>query len=214
MQEIRERARTNLPTVLLTLLSIVQALALEFLWSFTRENPQLYSMTWESSLLWTQLVTTLLGLILIWIVYASHVMRLRWVPTTSDSIYPFVIGVLEFTMIELLGVTKIGGWMMCFATIFGLMVWISHRTMRRARLDGQNDMFFANFGRAQPRDFYTPIAIVALGIVGGAYVQYAESTGVLAFACILATLAAVLYQFRIAANFWARSLSDDWSNSK
>lgn len=30
MQEIRDRARANLPTVLLTLLSIVQALALEF----------------------------------------------------------------------------------------------------------------------------------------------------------------------------------------
>lgn len=38
MQELRERARANLPTVLLTLLSIVQALALEILWTHVREN--------------------------------------------------------------------------------------------------------------------------------------------------------------------------------
>ena len=51
MQEIRDRARANLPTVLLTLLSIVQALALEFLWSYIKETPGLLEASfWERSL--------------------------------------------------------------------------------------------------------------------------------------------------------------------
>ena len=80
MEEIRNRARANLPTVLLTLLSIVQALALEFLWGYFKETPDLLDVSWVNMLVWVQLTATLIGLVLIWIVYASHVIRLRWVP--------------------------------------------------------------------------------------------------------------------------------------
>ena len=91
MEEIRNRARANLPTVLLTLLSIVQALALEFLWAFLKDTPELLAFSWLNMRVWVQVAATLIGLILIWIVYASHVMRFRWVPTTTDSVYPFAI---------------------------------------------------------------------------------------------------------------------------
>lgn len=210
MQEIRERARANLPTVLLTLLSIVQALALEFLWTFTRDNPQVWEMTWISLLTWLQLAASFLGLVLIWVVYASHVMRLRWVPTTTDSIYPFAIGLLEFVLIELLGAEHFGGWMISYAAIFALMVWISHRTMRRARLDGQNEQFFNNLQPAEPKDFYGAIAGVIVMATFGAYVAATNNTGVVALIGILATALIALYQFRMAAYFWERSLSDDW----
>ncbi len=212
MEEFRNRARANLPTVLLTLLSIVQALALEFLWSYISETPELLGASWANALMWLQLATTLIGLVLIWVVYASHVMRLRWVPTTTDSVYPFAIGLLEFIMIELLGPGRIGQWLLCFALIFALMVWVSHRTMRRARGDGANDAFFGSMAPAKFRDFYPAIGMI--GGMAGAGIYLIENNGAGAFAWVAVGFTACLaiYQFRITAIFWERSLSDDWPN--
>lgn len=212
MQEIRERARANLPTVLLTLLSIVQALALEFLWTFIRDNPHVWELNWISMLTWIQLASTFLGLVLIWVVYASHVMRLRWVPTTTDSIYPFAIGLLEFVLIELLGAEHIGGWIISYAAIFALMVWISHRTMRRARLDGQNEQFFVNLKPAKLRDFLGAFVGVTAMVFFGAYISFTNDTGVIALIGMLTTAAIALHQFRTAARFWEQSVSDGWPN--
>ena len=210
MEEIRNRARANLPNVLLTLLSIVQALALEFLWDYIREIPDLFVASWLNVLLWVQLFATLIGLVLIWIVYASHVMRLRWVPTTTDSVYPFAIGLLEFTLVELLGAERIGDWLVCYAVIFALMVWVSHRTMRRARMDGENDAFFKLVAPATIRDFYPAMAMIGAVAGAGIFMRTSGDTGVIALLSLIMTTGLAVYQFRRAALFWGRSLSDDW----
>lgn len=210
MQELRERARANLPTVLLTLLSIVQALALEFLWTHVRENVPLFELSRLSVLLWIQLLTTFVGIMLIWIVYASHVMRLRWVPKTTDSVYPFVIGLLEFILIELLGAENFGQWMICNAVVFGVMVWISHRTMKRARMDNANDAFFKHLDPANMRDFFPVFTIVFVGAMAGVYLMITNNTGWAALIALLAAGGVMVYQFISVASFWERSLSDDW----
>jgi hypothetical protein len=108
MKTIRDRAKEHLPMVLLTLLSIVQALALELLWSYVRESTYLFEMTWTALLTWIQVGTNFIGIVVIWIVYASTAMRFRWIPTTSDSVYPFFIGLLEFILIETLAPAYMG----------------------------------------------------------------------------------------------------------
>ena len=123
MNAMRDRAKEHFPTVLLTLLSIVQALALELLWSHLRESEYLFAFSWPAFISWIQITATLLGLVLIWVVYASNVMRFRWVPVTSDSVYPFLIGLLEFMLIETLGPDEIGQWLILMSVIFGMMVW-------------------------------------------------------------------------------------------
>lgn len=212
MEEFRNRARANLPAVLLTLLSIVQALALELLWSYVKENPELLVASRANALLWLQLAATLIGLVLIWVVYASHVMRLLWVPTTTDSVYPFAIGLLEFILVELLGPGRIGQWQLCYATIFALMVWVSHRTMRRARVDGANDVFFGKMAPAKIRDFYPAFAMILTMTVFGVYLMAINDTGMAAWAAVTLTSALAIYQFRVTAIFWEQSLSDDWLN--
>lgn len=210
MEEFRNRARANLPTVLLTLLSIVQALALEFLWTYVKDSPELLVASWSNALLWLQFFATLTGLVLIWVVYASHVMRLRWVPTTTDSIYPFAIGLLEFIMIELLGPGKIGPWLLCYALIFALMVWVSHRTMRRARKDGANDAFFGSMAPAQVRDFYPAFAMIGGMAAAGIVLTTTPGVGLFAWIAVTMTTALAIYQFRVTAIFWELSLSDEW----
>ena len=210
MQEIRERARANLPTVLLTLLSIVQALALEFLWSHIRETSSLFEMSWLSMLMWVQITACFIGLVLIWVVYASHVMRLRWVPATMDSVYPFAIGVLEFILVELLGPTNMGLWLICYAAVFALMVWISHRTMRRARQDESNSAFFGKLEPATLKDFLPGIVMIAAMAGAGLYIEISNNMGVFTLIALLLTSCLAIFQFWVAAQFWERSLSDDW----
>lgn len=208
MNDIRDRARGHLPAVLLTLLSIVQALALEFLWTYVRETPQIFSASWTNALVWVQLGTSFLGLVLIWVVYASQVMRLRWVPATMDSVYPFIIGLLEFAQIENLGAETIGQWLVCFACIFAIMVWVSHRTMRRARRDGQNSRIFDNLAPAEFKDFYAPIASVTGVTLIGVYVATTHNTGLVAMFGLLLTAGLVTVQFRVTTRFWDESVSE------
>jgi len=190
------------------LLSIVQALALELLWSYIRESAYLFEMTWTALLTWTQIGTNFLGIVVIWIAYASIAMRFRWLPNTSDSVYPFIIGLLEFILIETLAPEFMGWWFMCLAIIFALMTWVSHTTMRRARRDGENDEFFANLEPATVRDFYPAIFIVSVLFLAGIYLADSGDRGIIALAAVLLAFAGLIRQLIVAARFWELSVSD------
>lgn len=212
MSAMRNRAKEHFPMVLLTLLSIVQALALELLWSHVRETDYLFEPSWGTVIPWIQIAATFLGLVLIWVVYASTAMRFRWVPVTSDSVYPFFIGVLEFMLVETLGPDKIGLWLILLAIIFGVMVRVSHRTMRRARSDGDNDVFFKNLEPATLRDFLPHIVVVSGMSLAGVILLISGDKGIFAMSALLATTGVLVWQFYSAALFWQRTVieaSDD-----
>lgn len=205
---MRKRVKENFPTVLLTLLSIVQALALELLWSHLHETGYLYDLTMISIISWLQILASFLGLVLIWVVYASNVMRFRWLPVTSDSVYPFLIGLVEFMLIEALGVDAVGLWLVIMALIFAMMVWVSHTTMRRARQDGDNDEFFKNLAPAEFRDFYPQFATVSALALAGIYLMFNNDSTILALVAVLGTFCLLVWQFYVAAKFWKLSLAD------
>ena len=48
MNDIRNRVRSNVPAVVLTLLGIIQALALEQLWTHVLHNDLLYALNWQT----------------------------------------------------------------------------------------------------------------------------------------------------------------------
>ena len=208
MKTIRDRAKEHLPMVLLTLLSIVQALALELLWSHVREAAYLFEMTWTAMLTWIQIGTSFLGIVVIWLVYASTAMRFRWVPTTGDSVYPFVIGLLEFILVETLAPEYMGLWFGCLAIIFGLMTWISHRTMRRARHDGDNEEFFADLAPATARDFLPAFVIVFVLVLAGTYLAITGDRGIVALVAVLIAFAGLVRQLIFVARFAEISVSD------
>ncbi len=213
MNTMRDRAKENFPTVLLTLLSIVQALALELLWSHVHGSDHLYEQSWSAVLSWIQIFATFLGLVLIWVVYASNAMRFRWVPATSDSVYPFLVGLIEFMLVETLGPDQIGLWLMCMALIFGMMVWVSHTTMRRARRDDDNLTFFSKYRPATLRDFYPQIATVLALLIAGVFLMVSSNNGVPALLALLGTTGMLSWQFYSAARFWTNSVIEDQSDA-
>ena len=209
MNAIRVRAKEHFPTVLLTLLSIVQALALELLWSHLRQTDYLFDLSWIAVISWVQIAATVLGIVLIWVVYSGNVMRFRWVPATSDSVMPFFIGLTEFMLIETLGPDDIGLWLMLMALVFGLMNWVSHTTMRRARRDSDNDAYFKTMNPASLRDFYPGIAVVFGLMFAGVYLLTNGDVGMFAMVALLATNAVLAWQFNQAAQFWELSVAEE-----
>lgn len=193
---------------MLTLLSIVQALALELLWSYVHESKMLFVLSWDALLTWIQVATNFLGIIVIWIVYAGTAMRFRWVPTTSDSVYPFVVGALEFVLIEVLAPEHMGLWFLCLGLIFGLMTWVTYMQMRRARFDSENDVFFSRVDPATLKDFYPAIAIVCGAFVAGTYLQVSGDRGIVALIAALLALAVLVRQLILTMSFWELSVAD------
>lgn len=208
-EEIRERVKAQMPMALLTLTSIVQALALELLWSHVRDAGPAATFSVEEAIHWIQIASTLFGIMLIWIIYSNNVMRFVWTPSTRDSVFPFVFGIVEFMLIESLGAKHLGWWMIDLALIFAIMTWTSQITLRAARLDGSNDTFFARRTPATLRDFLPNIAVVIALTLGGLYLLLSRDQGLPALVIALASLVFLAQQFANTARFWRESLMLD-----
>ena len=208
MNPMRERAKEHFPTVLLTLLSMVQALALEMLWSHIDNTGHLLEANGFVLISWLQIIATLLGFVIIWVVYASNVMRFSWVPATTDSLYPFIIGLLEFLLVKTLGADWLGAWFVVMALIVALMNWIAHITMRRARQDPDNEAFFRTRTPAKLSDFYAEIIVVSLLMLVGVYLMINPEVGAVALLALLATIGLLAFLFYQAARFWEHSIRE------
>lgn len=206
MSTFRSRAKEHLPAVLLTLVSIVQALSLELLWGAVRERESLYAGDFAALVEWVQITATFLGILVIWLTYASQVMRFRWVPSTLDSVFPFFAGVLEFTMIEVQGVDRLCWWFLALAAVYALMVWIGQHTMRRARLDGENDDFFRRVGRATLRDFVPPFLAVASLCAIGLALWWTGHRGIGALLGVAYAWVLLAVQLARGEVFWRRTM--------
>lgn len=194
--------------VLLTLLSIVQALALEFLWDHLRHRPELYDYSWIAFLGWLQIAASLMGLILIWLTYTGMVMRFRWTPSTADSILPFFVGLIEFLMIDMMGPDKLGKWFIVLAIVFATMIIVSHKVFRRARQDPANHGFFRKYSPATLRDFVPQILVISALLLIGSWLWRSGNYGWPALCSLLFAHAILSYETYNAVRYWNHSMSD------
>lgn len=195
--------------VLLTLLSIVQALAFELLWSAVHEHPDFYEWSWSAFNAWVRVAAMLLGIIIIWSSYATNVMRFRWVPSTSDTFFPFFIGIVQFVMIDWLGTQDTAGFFLCLAVLFALMNWITHHDMSRARQHAENSEFFDRRGRASWQDFIPVLVIVMTFILSSLIIWLTVPDGWIACGAGLFALGLMIHQVVNAHGYWEESMSLD-----
>ncbi|MDP6075387.1 MAG: hypothetical protein QGI26_10390 [Myxococcota bacterium] len=206
MESIRRRAMEIFPSVLLTVLSMVQALALELLWTRLGDSPYLWEGGWDALLGWAQVVAVLLGLLEIWLFYISLVIRMTWLPSAYDSVLPFAIGILEFTMIELMGPESLAPWLYTVALLFALAIWTGHWIARRARLMPSNWEAFVDVEPATYRDFLPSAAAAGLLIALGMALQASGERGILALVAIAIVIILIAWQTDQTRRFWKRSL--------
>ena len=202
MDHSKKRARDLLPTIVITVLSMIQALALELYWSRFRESDYLWQGGWDAAIGWLQLLVMLLGIIQIWLFYVSLVLRFSWLPTMEDTITPFVIGLLEFAMVDLMGPETLGPWFLVLAVVFTVSIGASHLIMRRARRDSANDYFFAHVARASWRDYAGSIVVVLLLALVGVGLWVSGRGGALAASALLFALVALIVQLKAIHRRW------------
>lgn len=204
--ELSKRIKDHLPTVLLTLLSIVQALALELMWAHLAATDYLYTWSFVALLSWLQISATFVGVLLVWLIYSTMVMRYRWIPTTGDMVFPFLVGIMEFLLIESLGPIHLGAWFITLAVVFGTMTWSSQASLRRARLDGDNDALFAQVEPATLRDFVPAALTVGSLFCVGLVLWVSENQGWFALIVLASAMAALGAQMKMTDTFWRRSV--------
>lgn len=204
---MRERAKQHFHGVLLTLVSIVQALALELLWSSRTLFEVLALPGWHAWLVGMQWTTSLIGVALVWIFYAANVMRLVWVPTTLNLLFPFLVGILQFTIIDLIGPESLGAWFIAMGMLVTVVNVDAHNTMRRSRLEPENAAFFEGVGRATLRDFLSEIVAVASLLAIGVALALTGHDGVWAALAVACSLGFIVRHLIRSARFWHESLA-------
>jgi hypothetical protein len=207
MNDIRNRVRSNVPAVVLTLLGIIQALALEQLWTHVLHSDVLYVLNWQTLTTWTQIFTTLIAIILVWLVYAVNVTRFRWLPTVYEFILPFWVGFIQLLVIQALATTAIGFWFILMGVLFGTMIWIAQTTLRKARLDEGNASFFATIPPATWSDFLPALTIIGLILTFGLYAAIFKTGDLTNLSMLLIMLLFACLHFRALTDGWQRSLS-------
>jgi hypothetical protein len=203
---IRRRAKEHFPSVLLTFLSIVQALALELWWSSMLENESLWAGGWDAWVGWAQYTTALLGILEIWLVYTGMVMRFIWLPGFNDTVFPFLVGIIEFSMVAVIGPEHLAAWMTILAVMFIIMVGSTHITFVQARQEPENDGHFRNVEPASRRDFSIQFLMIGGILAMALLLRITGNTEALAFWCIVLCAGILLHQIDVSRRFWNRSM--------
>ena len=208
MSKRLEHARKQVPTVILTVLSMIQALALEFFWTRAAGLDVLWQGGWDAAIVWLQLFITLAGILLIWVAYVNFVMRFSWLPTMPEMILPFFIGILEFAAIELIHPGPLGPWLLLLAAVFAAMVYSAYLTTTASRREPSNAYFFEGLEAPTWRTYRESIGAIALISLCGVLSWMLESKWIAVLALLVA-LAALIYQFTIIRGYWLHGLDDE-----
>jgi hypothetical protein len=210
MKTSTERARELVPALILTLLSMIQALALEFFWSKIGVSEFLWQGGWTAAIGWLQIAVMLEGILLIWVLYVSFVLRFSWLPSLEDTLLPFLIGLFEFAMIDLTQPTMVGPWMMLLALVFALAVFSSHTTMRRAERDPANAYFFNQLSTSRGWRSYTHSGASIIGLMLiGLLLWWSNPSPWIVFLALLIALGAMFFQYLQARKYWLHSLTSE-----
>jgi len=200
------RAKELLPSIVLTILSMIQALALELFWSKIEESEYLWHAGTAALIGWLQLTVILVGMLLVWVFYVSFVLRFSWLPSVEDALLPFLIGLLEFAMIDLMGPGYLHIWFVLLGAVFGVATAASHLTLRQARRDPENDYFFTKVDPASWRDYRSSVVVVAVLCTFGLLLHvFDESPGLVVITLLLALLA-LCHRFLVARSYWMHSM--------
>jgi len=209
MASIRDRATATFPSVMLTVLSMIQALALELLWTRAMESEFLWLGGWDALVGWAQIVVVLAVLLLVWLLYISQVIRLVWVPSIYDSVFPFGIGIAEFSLIECVEPGLLGPWFYSAALLLATATWGGQRIFRRARMHPSNREFFRDVEPATPRDFLPALALCSAFVLLGFLLQATHEPRLLAVGSMVLSLGVVAYQGERIRRLWEISMADE-----
>ncbi|MCR9104638.1 MAG: hypothetical protein NXI15_05035 [Gammaproteobacteria bacterium] len=206
VQDNQERAKRLVPTIILTVLSMIQALALEIYWTRAVGLEVLWSGGWDAIIAWMQLVAGLVSILIIWVVYVSFVLRFTWLPSLAEMIMPFLIGILEFAAIAMMHPQTLALWIVLVAVAFLATLFTGHQTVTAARREPANAYFFAQLEAPTWRNYresLIAIALMLLLVAAGWLLNSAVPTII----ALMIVVAALTYQFYQIKHYWLHSIT-------
>lgn len=200
---ISERVMTQFPVILLTFISIIQALALELMWGKVVDADYLWNWNFQALIAWGSIVVSMLGILQVWVLYSTLVLGFAWRPSMRDLLLPFLIGILQFTMVSLLGPVFNPLWLYTLAAIFLFGNYVAHITFRKARALEVNAAFFVGRTPATWRDFIWAFTnIFTLTLLGILYTALGNPNWVALLAIAFANVALIV-QMVTSGRLWA-----------
>ncbi len=176
MERIRTQAKDMFPTVYLTMISMIQALALEVLWSAVREREYLRALDGAALTGWLQVAAMALLLFYFWNALANMVIRYRWVFSTRDSAVPFILGIAQFSLVALLQPATVHLWFYVFAATMVFVVWFMWAVVSSVASEPDNaDVIEAGVPATPARPF--ALALVPFCLVAGGLAQWSGVAG-------------------------------------
>ncbi len=196
----------QLPAVLLTLISIIQAIALDMLWSSATATLTFSDFSSAALTGWLQAFTTLLMLIVVWMTFVGLLMRFVWTPALSDTALPFIVGLLQFAVIEASVPDRFGFWLIGIGMLSLVMSFLTQRYFKRARSNPQNAEFFQQVSPATWRDFLPSIIGSAYAIGVGTALLFFSVAAWEANLLILPIIAGLAYHIFDQNRYWILSI--------
>lgn len=199
----RARVRELFPQVLLAVLGIIQALALELIWEKGVGGLGRWRAVEAGAAGVLQVSAILLGIIVVWLMYATMVMRFAWMPRFRDLLTPFVFGISEFLVIELMAPERLAAWFAGMAAIFALAMAMTFETFYAVILREEPDVP----SMRQQASSYVPGVLALVGLLVCALLarRFGPDSRVIVAALVAANLG-LLGQMAVFRSFWRRDL--------
>lgn len=194
----REKALLQFPAMYVTLVSVVQAIALESLVSRVVEVGPASLHGWDSVLLWLEVAFLGQTILYAWISYTLLVILTQWLFRVFDFGAAFAIGVFQLVAIQGIGADPPRLFFIMATVGFLSGAWISHSNIGAAAAQEENRATLS----ALPRDTITALlgSIGVLGAIGALVMGTGRIRPALAATILLIANALLL----VAQGLWFR----------
>lgn len=138
---VQQKLKDHFSPVYLTLLSVIQGVALADLAFVVGTNSQHFTLTQ-----WLLVLVAFGAVITTWNQYTMHIISLDWIPDVRDAIIPFVLGALELFLNHLIPLS-FGGWLFAAALLSSWGALATWHTQSRAGKEVENQPLLNRVGR-------------------------------------------------------------------
>lgn len=145
---IIERIKSQFSSAYLNLISLIEAAILGLLiFRFAEELILAKHGTLDTVIIWIQMLTAFLIIVVVWGEYVIGAMVFKWIPGVADPFIPFLTGIAQVSGVYYSGSTVSPQWLFSLAAICGFSWWAFVNMYQKSESDEDNKLVLKALGR-------------------------------------------------------------------